>query len=60
MQWNITALTLFIVVNDYGVVGTELINLHKFLPGADNLIFNIYWQIKVFFEKNVKTWNKNI
>ena len=57
MQWNITALTLFIVINDHGVVGTELINLHKFNV---NLIFNIYWQIKVFFEKNVKTWNKNI
>ena len=35
MQLNITALTLFIVINDYGVVGRELTNLHKFLPGAD-------------------------
>ena len=43
MQLNITALTLFIVINDYRVIGTELINLHKLIDSQST-----YWEIKVF------------
>ena len=43
MQLNITALSLFIVINDYRVIGTELINLHKLIDSQST-----YQEIEVF------------